>query len=164
MKTLLRKGSLGKVLVSATVAALLNIAVSAQPSPYRHEMTFSAMDRLEIFTDIAEQSLKYTAPAFAGTEEDVEQAVNDLEMFAAEQTSSLRYTSPAETDDMINGRLEMLVSQMMENLEYRAPFYDEFTNTFTDRSVMTTLKPNVRHLVDECATPEVRGMLSRYYK
>ncbi|HEX2396335.1 MAG TPA: hypothetical protein VHI78_13390 [Bacteroidales bacterium] len=165
MKTQLRIRSLRNLVVSAIVAASLNIAVSAQPNPDRSSLTLSDMERLEIFADRIEQSLKYVAPDDNALDMEKEEALKNLELFAENSESTLKYMAPVKLEDQIDQQLEILADNMMEQLVYEAPVYDEFTNTFTEKPVMSTLKSNTRPVLTEDCTPQEAWLISSgYYK
>jgi len=51
----------------------------------------------------------------------------------------------------------------MEQLEYHAPVYDEFTNTFAEKPVMSALKFNTRPVVAEDCTPQEAWLINAGY-
>lgn len=165
MKTQLRNRSLRNLVVSAIVAASLNVAVYAQPNPDRSSMTLSYSERLEMIMEQTEQSLKYTAPEGQSMMLEQEAALQNLEMFSMDAENMLKYKAPVELEDQIDQELELLANSMMEQLEYRAPVYDEFTNTFAGIQEMAPLKVNTRPvLADECTPQEAWLIKAGYYK
>jgi len=165
MKTQLRTRSLRNLVVSVIVAASLNIAVLAQPNPDRNSMALSYSERLELFIDRTEQSLKYVAPDDQKTLVEKEDALQNLELVSMDIENMLKYKAPVDLDDQIDQELELLANTMMEQLEYHPPVYDEFTNTFTEKPVMSALKGNTRPvLADECTPQEAWLINAGYYK
>lgn len=165
MKTQLRIRSLRNLVISAIVAASLNIAVSAQPNPDRNSSTLSEMERLEIFADNTVQALKYIAPDDNGMDLEKEAALENLELFADKSVNKLKYNAPVKFEDYIDQQLEILAENMMEQLEYEAPVYDEFTNTFAERQGISALKSNTKPVYVEDCTPQEAWLInSGYYK
>lgn len=164
MKTQLRISSLRVLAVSAIVAALFNITVIAQPNPDRTSLTLTSMERLEIFAGDFAKDLKYIAPDDRTIVMENEKAVANLELFADNTGTMLKYNAPVDFEDQINQEIETLASNMIGQLEYHAPVYDEFTNTF-DKPVMSTLKPNTRPVIaEEVSSQEAWLINAGYYK
>lgn len=165
MKTQLRNGSLKNLVVSVVVAASLNVAVSAQPRP-RNSTTLSYSERLEIYMDQAEQSLKYSAPDVNSLLSGQETALQNLELISMDIEDMLKYKAPVEFEDQVDRDLEIHANAIMEQLEYHPPVYDQFTNTLVDRPVMTSLEINTKPLtvIDECTPQEAWLINAGYYK
>jgi len=165
MKTQLRTRSLRNLVVSAIVAASLNIAVSAQPNPDRSSTALSYAERIDRFMDVTEQSLRYVAPDGQLVEKETEAAMQNLDLFTQNVENILQYKAPVEFENQIDQELELLANNMMEQLEYHAPVYDEFTNTFAEKPVMSALKFNTRPVVAEDCTPQEAWLINAgYYK
>jgi hypothetical protein len=162
MKTQLRNRSLRNLVVSVIVAAALNTAISAQPNPDRR---ISDFERLDIFMDQTEQSLKYNAPDVTAKTSEQEEALQNLELFSIAAEKMLKYKAPVELEDQIDQELELLANELMEKLEYHASVYDEFTNTFAENPVMQAIMPTTRPLVSEECTPQEAWLINAgYYK
>ncbi len=164
MKTQLRNSSLRFLALSATLAAAINFGVHAQPNPDMTDLKLTTANRLEVFANNSEQELKYTAPEEKTVNVESLPAELSLEMFAENTGNLLKYTAPVDFEGPADQELENLANEMIGHLEYNAPVYDEFTNTF-NKPVMAVMKTNTRPIVsDEVSSQEAWLINAGYYR
>ena len=140
MKTQLRTRSVKFLVVSAIVAAALNIAVSAQPRPQNASGSDYEV-RLEIMVGNTDISLRYIAPDDITFESEKEQALENLEILADRIETGLAYKVPVEYEDQSVQNLEHMANILMDELKYRAPGTNqELSGSLSEKSRVTELK------------------------
>jgi hypothetical protein len=123
------------------------------------------MERLEIFSYRQEQALKYVAPFDEYIDLEKERAVENLDLIAVSTENTIKYSAPFDLEDQLTKDLEDIADNMMGQLEYHAPFYDEFTNTLAERPFRVHSKSETSTIVDEDCTPQEAWLINAgYYK
>jgi hypothetical protein len=129
MKTQTNTSNLKKMAVIVVTAIVMTTGSIAQPSAEKTmDDEMIALNRLSVVMDRNEESLRYTAPTLAETEE-VEAAIAHLDELTAATEQAVSYEAPEVIETVVEmERLDDEMFRLEASVVYKAPVVHE--NTF----------------------------------